>query len=104
MAELFNQAIINRHADVVSQMETEAINFIWGYGIHKIARSQIMLPKDQGGLNMWELHTKIVALRATMMMKMLRSSCPEIRLLYQALDTLVPTPSLLPYLIAAPPL
>ena len=69
----------NRHSDIISQIEGEAIAFIWGYGIHKISRSQIMLPKSLGGLNMWDLHTKIIALRANMIMKMIRAPCPEVR-------------------------
>src|SRR5437879_6409444 len=45
-----------------------------------------MLPKTEGGLNMWDLHTKIIALRATMIMKMIRAPCPEIRQFLEAID------------------
>ena len=38
----------DRHSDIISQIENEAIAFIWGFGIHKISRSQIMLPKVEG--------------------------------------------------------
>lgn len=90
----------NRHSDIISQIENEAIAFIWGYGIHKISRSQIMLPKSEGGLNMWDLHTKILALRATMIMKMTRAQCPEIRQLFEAVDLIEgPTLSYIPYMI-----
>ena len=59
-----------------------------------------MLPKAEGGLNMWDLHTKIIALRATMIMKMIRAPCPEIRQLFEAIDLLgKPTLSYLPYII-----
>ena len=76
----------DRHSDIIYQIEKEAVAFIWGFGIHKISRSQIMLPKTEGGLNMWDLHTKIIALRATMIMKMIRALCPEIRQLFEAID------------------
>ena len=76
----------DRHSDIIYQIEKEAVAFIWGFGIHKISRSQIMLPKTEGGLNMWDLHTKILALRATMIMKMIRAPCPEIRQLFEAID------------------
>jgi len=90
----------NRHSDIISQIENEAIAFIWGYGIHKISRSQIMLPKSEGGLNMWDLHTKILALRATMIMKMIRAPCPEVRQLFEAVDLIGgPTLSYIPYMI-----
>src|SRR5438477_4971668 len=92
--------IFNRHSDIISQIEKEAIAFIWGFGIHKISRSQIMLPKTEGGLNMWDLHTKILALRATMIMKMIRAPCPEIRQLFEAIDMVgKPTLSYIPYII-----
>src|SRR5438477_11893302 len=96
--------IFNRHSDIISQIEKEAIAFIWGFGIHKISRSQIMLPKTEGGLNMWDLHIKILVLRATMIMtmimKMTRAPCPEIRQLFEAIDLEgKQTLSYLPYII-----
>ena len=48
---------------------------------------------------MGDLHTKIISIRATMLMKMYRAACPDIRLLYGAVDSLVSTPSFLPYSI-----
>ena len=90
----------DRHSDIIYQIEKEAVAFIWGFGIHKISRSQIMLPKTEGGLNMWDHHTKILALRATMIMKMIRAPCPEIRQLFEAIDLEgKQTLSYLPYII-----
>ena len=49
---------------------------------------------------MWDLHTKILALRASMIMKMIRAPCPEIRQLFEALDQVgKPTPSYLPFMV-----
>ena len=59
-----------------------------------------MLPKSEGALNMWDLHTKILALRATMIMKMIRAPCPEVRQLFEAVDLIGgPTLSYIPYMI-----
>ena len=45
--------------------------FVWGGQPHKIGRCQMRLPKGEGGINLWDIESKIRALQAAWVHKCL---------------------------------
>jgi hypothetical protein len=46
------------------RIQKTTIRYIWGFKMHKVSMSQLLLPKKNLGLNMWSLVAKVRALNA----------------------------------------
>ena len=62
---------INAHAcEVIKQIQKECTAFFWAYKGHKLRYANLMLPKGQGGFELWDLKAKIISLQLKWIIKL----------------------------------
>src|SRR3569623_1924753 len=56
---------------IIEDMKKICEKFVWNNKPHKIGRCQMRLPKKEGGINWWDIESKVRALQATWVHKYL---------------------------------
>ena len=62
---------INAYASgIIKEIQKECTNFFWSYKGHKLRYANLMLPKREGGFELWDLKAKIISLQIKWIIKL----------------------------------